>query len=205
MAAGIARFATFSSHAIIEWDTFGGLPACHPTGSAMHLSSDTDSRPDHPDVFVSYASPDLDRAAALHARLAVEHVEVWFDKAPLEPGCDWHRKIEAGCSAARAILPLLTPNWRKSGRTRYETYASPAAVPLVATGSPEEVLTPPLRSWNAVAIDPLAADEAVWQALIAAIRAKLAEPAPERAPRIVDLSYSANPLFTGRGRPRAHP
>ena len=59
-------------------------------------------------------------------------------------------------------------------------------------------MPPPLRRWNAVALDPLAADEAAWQALLAAIRAKLAEPVPERAPRIVDLPYPANPFFTGR-------
>src|SRR5258707_15875506 len=57
---------------------------------------------------------------------------------------------------------------------------------------------PPLRRWNAVGLDPLAADDAVWRALLAAIRAKLAEPAPERAPRIIDLPYPANPFFTGR-------
>jgi hypothetical protein len=60
------------------------------------------------------------------------------------------------------------------------------------------VLPPPLRRWNAVALDPLSADAPAWQALLAAIRAKLAEPVQERTPRIVDLPYSANPFFAGR-------
>jgi hypothetical protein len=157
-----------------------------------------DDRPEDPELFISYASGDLDRAAILHARLTAEGFHVWFDKLRLTPGCDWHREIEAGCEAARVILPLITPNWAKSEWTRYETYAHDAVIPVLAEGKAEAVMPPPLRRWNAVALDPLAADEAGWQPLLAAIRAKLAEPAPEGAPRIVNLPYPANPFFTGR-------
>ena len=153
-----------------------------------------DSQPEYPELFISYASSDLDRAATLHRLLAAEGFRVWFDKVRLTPGCDWHHEIAAGCEAARVILPLITPRWAKSEWTRYETYAHDAVFPVLADGKAIDVMPPPLRRWNAVALDPLARDEAVWQTLLAAICAKLAEPAPEKAPRIVDLLYPANPF-----------
>ena len=156
-----------------------------------------DDRPKNPELFISYASGDLDRATALHARLKAEGFRVWFDRVRLTPGCDWHREIEAGCDAACVMLPLITPRWAKSEWTRYETYVHGSVIPVLAEGNAKEV-TPPLRRWNAVALDPLAAEEAVWQTLTVTIRAKLTEPAPERTRRIVDLPYSANPFFTGR-------
>ena len=157
-----------------------------------------DDRPENPELFISYASGDLDRAAALYARLAAEGRTVWFDKIRLTPGCDWHKEIEAGCKSARIILPLITPRWAKSEWTRYETYAHDAVIPVLAEGKAEAVLPPPLRRWNAVPLDPLVADEPAWLALLAAIRGKLAEPVPERTPRIVDLPFPANPFFMGR-------
>jgi hypothetical protein len=157
-----------------------------------------DDRPEHPELFISYASGDLDRATALHRVLAAEGFRVWFDKVRLTPGCDWHKEIEAGCEASRVILPLITPRWAKSEWTRYETYAHDAVIPVLAERKAEDVMTSPLRRWNAVALDPMAVDGAAWRGLLAAIRAKLAELTPERAPRIVDLPYPANPFFTGR-------
>src|SRR5271166_3158485 len=158
----------------------------------------TESSQKSPQVFISYASDDVARAAALHARLTAAGFEVWFDKARLAPGCDWHKEIEAGCEAARVILPLLTPRWLHSPWTKYETYASDAVIPVLAEGKPEAVMPPPLRRRNAHALDPLTADDAAWGSLFAALRAKLAEPVLERAPRILDLPYAANPFFTGR-------
>jgi tetratricopeptide (TPR) repeat protein len=150
------------------------------------------------DCFISYASPDLALAEALRARLVEAKFKVWFDKARLEAGCDWHKHIEAGCEASRIVLPILTPRWKLSEWTRYETYGHASVIPLIAEGEEPAVLPPPLRRWQAQRFNPLATDEAVWQALFAAIRAKLAEPVPERAPRILDLPHPANPFFTGR-------
>jgi tetratricopeptide (TPR) repeat protein len=156
-----------------------------------------DVHSDQPEVFISYASKDRALAAILHGRLVAAGFSVWFDRARLNPGCDWHKEIEAGCEAAHVILPLLTPNWQHSPWTKYEAYASSAVIPLLARGKPEAVMPPPLRRWNAYSLNPRTADAAAWQTLFAAIRAKLAEPVPERAPRIVDLPYPANPFFTG--------
>ena len=82
-----------------------------------------------------------------------------FDKVRLTPGCDWHEEIEAGCEAARIILPLITPRWAKSEWTRYETYAHDAVIAVLAEGNAVDVMPPPLRRWNAAALDPLAAAE----------------------------------------------
>jgi hypothetical protein len=69
----------------------------------------------------------------------------------------------------------------------------------VGEGKLETVMPPPpLRRWNAVALDPLTAGDAAWETLFAAIRGKLAEPVPAQAPRILDLPYPANPFFMGR-------
>src|ERR1700676_1817647 len=84
-----------------------------------------------PELFISYASVDLARAEALHDRLIAAEFSVWFDKARLNPGYDWHKEIEAGCEAARVILPLLTRNWQKSEWAKYETYASDAVIPVL--------------------------------------------------------------------------
>jgi tetratricopeptide (TPR) repeat protein len=149
-------------------------------------------------LFISYASADLERAKALHDRLVGEGFTVWLDRTRLEPGMRWHEKIDEACEAARVMLPLITPRWKDSEWTRYETYVHDAVIPVLAEGDPKDTLTPPLRGLNGVTLDPLAADETRWQALFTAIRAKLATPAPERAPRIVDLPYPANPFFTGR-------
>jgi tetratricopeptide (TPR) repeat protein len=157
---------------------------------------ETETKP--PQVFISYASEDRALAVILHGRLAAAGFSVWFDRARLNPGCDWHKEIEAGCEAARVILPVLTQRWQHSPWTKYETYASDAVIPVVAEGKPELVMPPPLRRWNAHALDPLTADDPAWGSLFAAIQGKLAEPLPERAPRILDLPYPANPFFTGR-------
>jgi len=55
-----------------------------------------DDRPERPELFISYASPDLDRAAALHTRLAAEGFRVWFDNVRLNPGCDWDAPLLRG-------------------------------------------------------------------------------------------------------------
>ena len=96
------------------------------------------------DLFLSYASPDLAHAAAIHTRLIAEGFSVWFDKRELNWGDHWHQEIEQACEAARIVLPVLTPNWRKSEWTRYETYGAETILPLLVGGRWQDVSTPPL-------------------------------------------------------------
>jgi len=150
------------------------------------------------DCFVSYASPDLAFAEALHRRLVAAGFSVWFDKARLKPGCDWHREIEQGCEASRVVLPVLTPRWQLSEWTRFETYGAEAAIPLVVEGRWEDVATPPLGRFQNQALDFASADDAAWQRLFMALRELLARPAPEKAERVAHLRFPPNPHFVGR-------
>ena len=76
------------------------------------------------DCFISYASPDVPFAQALCDCLVAAGLRVWFDKARLRDGYNWHEEIEAGCEASRVVLPVLTPRWKCSEWTRYETYCA---------------------------------------------------------------------------------
>jgi hypothetical protein len=157
----------------------------------------TEAGPQQAELFISYVSKNFDRATVLHDRLVAAGFTVWFDKARLKPGYDWHREIETGCEAARVMVPLLTPDWPKSEWTRYETYGHAAIVPVLAEGD-RSLMPPPLRGKHIHKLDPLSADDATWQVLFDGLREKLAEPVPEKLPRIIDLPYPANPYFTGR-------
>jgi len=62
------------------------------------------------DAFISYQSSDLHFAERLFDLLRTEGFRVWFDKARLLPGYDWHREIEQGAEAVKAILAEGTQN-----------------------------------------------------------------------------------------------
>jgi TIR domain len=62
-----------------------------------------DLAPENPQVFISYAAGDVARAEALHARLVAAGFAVWFDKARLAPGCDWHRSKPGAPRATRPV------------------------------------------------------------------------------------------------------
>ena len=150
------------------------------------------------DCFISYASADLAYAEILHQRLVAAGFSVWFDKARLREGCDWHREIEDGCEASRVLLPVLTPRWQLSEWTRYETYGAEAIVPVVAEGEWNKIATPPLTRVQALPISLADRTEAHWQTLFDVVRPVIASPAPQKAERIAHLRYLANPFFVGR-------
>jgi len=148
------------------------------------------------DVFISYQSGDLKLAEDLHQRLVEQGFRVWFDKARLSPGCNWHTEIEAGCEASRVLLPIVTPRWRTSEWTKFETYGAETVIPLHYEGEWNAVATPPLMRYQAFDFrNPATAD---WTKFFASIRTLLAQPAPQKAERIAHLRYWANPYFVGR-------
>jgi hypothetical protein len=148
------------------------------------------------DCFISYASSDLELAEALYHRLVGAGFTVWFDKARLSPGCQWHQEIEAGCEGSRVVLAVLTPQWKVSGWTRYETYGAGAVIPLLYDGCWGDVAPPPPRGMHFV--NPSAAWETPWEEVFAAIRTVLARPAPEQTQRLAQVRFQANPHFVGR-------
>lgn len=150
------------------------------------------------DLFISYNSIDVKLAEALHKRLVTEGFSVWFDKARLNPGCKWHDEIEKGCEASRIILPLLTPSWRKSEWTKFETYGAEAIIPIKYEGSWHEVATPPLIRYQGTTFDYSQPQNVDWPKLYKAIRKLLSHPSPKKASRITHLRYKANPYFVGR-------
>ena len=153
------------------------------------------------DCFISYASADLEFATELHNRLDEAGFQVWFDKDRLQPGHAWHEKIEAGCESSRVLLPVLTPRWKSSDWTRYETYGAEAIIPLIVEGRFEEIVTPPLRRFQAQSVNFTGADASDWERLFTAIRQVLARPVPapeERSRRTAHLRSRPTAHFFGR-------
>ena len=106
------------------------------------------------DCFISFASPDLEKAEELNRRMIAAGFSVWFDKAHLRErhGSQWHAEIEAGCESSRVVLPVLTPRWKESEWTRYETYGAESVIPIVFEGAWDDVKTPPLTRWQGAAV-----------------------------------------------------
>lgn len=152
----------------------------------------------HYDVFISYRSNDFALAERLNAQLVREGLRVWFDRARLAPGCDWHREIEAGCEASRIIVPVVTPDWKTSHWCRFETYGAERVVPLLFAGEWPQVAPAPLQHFQY--FDLRQPESADWRTIFSAIRKYLAEPAPEKPPRLASLPYAHNPYFVGRER-----
>ncbi len=150
------------------------------------------------DCFISYASADLAFAEELHRRLVAAGFTVWFDKVRLQPGCDWHRDIEQGAEDSRIKLPVLTPRWRLSEWTKFETYGAEAVIPILCEGQFEDVSTSPLTSFQSQTMDFRGGASADWPRMFAALRTLLAEPPPDRTRRLTHLRYRANPYFVGR-------
>ena len=154
------------------------------------------------DCFLSHASADLALAEAIHARLTAASLSVWFDKRELNFGDQWHNYIAAACESSRVLLPLLTPRWRLSEWTRYETYGAETIIPLLLEGDFAQAPPPPLTRWegSAVSLDPANSTDPAWDKLSAAIRAACARPLPARAERVTNISHAPSPVFVGRGQ-----
>ncbi len=150
------------------------------------------------DCFISYASADLQYAEELQRRLDTEGFTVWFDKFRLQPGYDWHREIEQGCENSRVFLPVLTPRWKQSDWTRYETYGAEAVMPLIFEGPWTEVCTPPLERFQAERLDLSQPQGVGWTRLEASVRKLLARPEPQKTARLSHLPHRPNPHFVGR-------
>jgi tetratricopeptide (TPR) repeat protein len=150
------------------------------------------------DCFLSYASPDLAHGEAIHERLNDAGFKIWFDKARLQPGYSWHKEIEVGCENSRIVLPLLTPRWKQSEWTRYETYGAEAVIPLLVEGAWPEVSTPPLTRFQNFCVPLASASEPEWQRLFDSIREFCTHEAPQKEERVNRLRYHPARYFVGR-------
>src|SRR5262249_35515487 len=155
-----------------------------------------------PAAFISYSSiADRQRAEDLYNRLSREGIPTWFDVARLEPGFEWHAEIAAACAASRVVLAVLTPRWKQSEWTRFETYGAEFVIPLLYEGTFDEVTTPPLRRFQTATIALHDDDPQAWSRFIARLRACLEQPAPAKAERLTWVRYTHDALrFVGRER-----
>ncbi|MBI3248684.1 MAG: tetratricopeptide repeat protein [Deltaproteobacteria bacterium] len=166
-----------------------------------------------PDIFVSYNSQDLAIAERLWERLVAAGFgpeKIWFDRIRLQPGFNWYEKIKAGCENSRVILPVLTPRWKQSQWTKFETYSHDRVVPLLfegqlivnkADGKPDwnaSVATPPLARFQAHTIDLRDHPDQQWSRLLDAIRVLLEQPPAVRKEEGDFLQYPPPSIFVGR-------
>jgi hypothetical protein len=95
------------------------------------------------------------------------------------------------------VLPVLTPRWKLSEWTRYETYGALAVIPVLFEGTLEETLTPPLGRFQAQFVHLAGATPSDWARLIEAIRFQLDKTREPHA-RLTHLRFPPNPCFVGR-------
>ena len=150
------------------------------------------------DCFLSYRSTDHAAAQEVHRRLTAAGISVWWDKVYLEAGMRWHEEIERHCEASRVVLPLLTPEWRESEWTRYETYGAEHILPLLLRGEWAEVAPAPLAAVQGDMLNLATASDEDWNRLTARIRKLLEQPKPGRDGRRFLLSHRPIDHFVGR-------
>jgi len=77
--------------------------------------------------------------------------------------------------------PLLTPEWKDSQWTRYETYGAEHIIPIILRGDWKEIATPPLAQYQYDALDLTKATDPDWARLIKRIRDYRDQPRLERS------------------------
>ncbi len=156
--------------------------------------------PEYYDCFLSYCSEDAAVAEEIHARLTAAGFKVWWDKAYLAPEMRWHEEIERHCEASRIVIPLLTPQWKNSLWTRYETYGAARVVPLLLRGTWTEAVTPPLSIFQSDLVVYESATSSDWERLIARLQTYRDEPRPVRGEkgRATLLKHRPIEHFVGR-------
>jgi len=145
------------------------------------------------DAFISYASGDFALAEKVFEGLTRAGFRVWFDRARLRPGFDWHSEIETACEASLVMLPLLTPRWRASPWACYETHAHESIIPLLLEGDIETVGTPPLRRFHAYRVDAARILDHDWSPLVEELRAKSEQLEMEASRRVTKLAAERPP------------
>lgn len=61
-------------------------------------------------IFISYASQDREQAKAIHLALCDQGHKVFFDRADLPPGEEYHNRIRAAIEKSHLVLILISPN-----------------------------------------------------------------------------------------------
>jgi tetratricopeptide (TPR) repeat protein len=156
--------------------------------------------PEQYDCFLSYRRKDAAAAEAIRQRLVAADFKVWWDLVYLKDKYNWHEEIERHCEASRVVIPLLTPEWRHSEWTRYETYGAERVIPLLLRGKWKDVLTAPLAPLQGELLDLKTATPADWERLFQRIRDYRDEKRPVRGSqdRPTLMKYRPVDHFVGR-------
>ena len=94
-------------------------------------------------IFISYASEDRERAAALASALVAAKLPVWFDRSDLQGGDRYEEMIRRGIEGASLFVPLLSPNVLTTQRRFFKLEWSIAAdVARLNFGSPLPFVVP---------------------------------------------------------------
>jgi hypothetical protein len=137
-----------------------------------------------PDVFISYARDDHDRATELAAALEARGLSVWWDR-DIPPGRTFDEVIEEALTSARCVLVLWSERSVTSRWVRAE--ASAAAERGVLVPVLVETIEPPLEFRNIQAADLSgwhgADDDAEWQRLVSTVSAMAGKAADVSIPR----------------------
>jgi tetratricopeptide (TPR) repeat protein len=144
------------------------------------------------DCFLSYHHADRAHAQVLYERLTAEGFSVWFDQMRLRAPVRWHEEIERHSEESRVVLAVLTPRWKLSWWTRFETYGAAQVIPVLVEDAWEQAQTPPLSRWQFIDLR-----EEGWDRLVARLREHLATPV-KQPERVVLLPYHHTPHFVGR-------
>jgi tetratricopeptide (TPR) repeat protein len=148
------------------------------------------------DVLISYSSADLTAAETIYHRLAGLGFDVWFDKARIQPGSYWDDALYVATGGVRVVVAVLTPEWKQSRWTQFETYRADHIVPVLCRGEWHEVATPQLRHIQYLDLrNPL---DPQWSALATTVRNCLNRATSVTPAQLLRLPFPANPHFTGR-------
>jgi hypothetical protein len=71
-------------------------------------------------IYVSYAQPDSDFAAAVAKQLMVQSHHVWMDQLSLLPGDNWQLAAGKALQDSDAMVVLLSPNSARSRGQKHE-------------------------------------------------------------------------------------
>jgi len=95
-------------------------------------SKPASQQPEAFDVFLSYASQDLDFCHRLAKTLRDQAVRVWFDQWEIQPGDYLEVKLNQGIESSRKMVALFSPRYFKQEKewTRAELFSRVHADPL---------------------------------------------------------------------------
>ena len=79
------------------------------------------SRPERPDVFISYSRTDEAFVRRLVAALSERGLDVWVDWEDIRKSADWRTTIERGIESAQAFVSVLSVQLATSETCRHET------------------------------------------------------------------------------------